>query len=185
MLFKRMDLLSHMNLPFGIEKVYGMYFSIVNERYNEGDFSRGHIMGRLTLTTCDRCGRWIVDKTKIGYINIGYLADLENKQEAEYEGKEFCPECIKELVLMMESPKRRFTIRADQLEVTEAEEKPPEKKTTGKKAMGRRPIDTGKIMALHRTKWPIEKIAKEMNLSEETITEVITMNTEYDKAGGD
>lgn len=138
-------------------------------------------MGSLTLTTCDRCGRWIVDKTKIGYINIGYLADLENKQEAEYEGKEFCPECIKEIVLMMESPKRRFTIRADQLEVTEDAEKPSEKKSSGRKATGKRPIDTGKIMALHRTKWPIEKIAKEMDLSEATIREVIVMNTEYAK----
>lgn len=65
-------------------------------------------------------------------------------------------------------------------EVTaEEKEKPsaPEPKKRGPKAGGKKPkkLDHGKIMALHKGKWPVAKIADEMGCSEQAVRNHIAM----------
>lgn len=55
----------------------------------------------------------------------------------------------------------------DQMDQPKA--KPEPKKVAPKKTGGRKPVDTGKIRALHNAGWPVAKIADEMRVSEQTV----------------
>ena len=62
-------------------------------------------------------------------------------------------------------------------EVTVEEEKevPPAPKKTAPKRSAPKRIDHGKIMALHKGRWPVAKIADEMGCSEQTVRNHIAM----------
>ena len=65
-------------------------------------------------------------------------------------------------------------------EVTaEEKEKPsaPEQKKPGPKPKKKPPLDHGKIIALHKGKWPVAKIADEMGCSEQAVRNHIAQET--------
>lgn len=64
-------------------------------------------------------------------------------------------------------------VTAEEKEETSA----PEPKKRGPKAGGKKPkkLDHGKIMALHKGKWPVAKIADEMGCSERAVRNHIAM----------
>ena len=47
------------------------------------------------------------------------------------------------------------------------------KKAAPKKPAGKRPIDKGKVVALHKAGWTVKNIAGDITASEETVEEVI------------
>ena len=72
-------------------------------------------------------------------------------------------------------------VKADMPEVTAEEEKvvPP----APKKRSAPKRIDHGKIMALHKGRWPVAKIADEMGCSEQTVRKHIAMEEKKNGIG--
>ena len=70
-------------------------------------------------------------------------------------------------------------------EVTAEEEKevPPAPKKTAPKKTRKTTIDHGKIMALHKGRWPVAKIADEMGCSEQTVRNHIAMEEKKNGIG--
>ena len=62
----------------------------------------------------------------------------------------------------------------------EEKEKPsaPERKKPSPKPKKKQPLDHGKIMALHKGKWPVAKIADEMGCSEQAVRNHIAQEEE-------
>lgn len=73
-------------------------------------------------------------------------------------------------------------VKADMPEVTAEEEKvvPPAPKKAAPKKTRKTAIDHGKIMALHKGRWPVAKIADEMGCSEQTVRNHIAMEEKED-----
>ena len=76
-------------------------------------------------------------------------------------------------------------VKADMPEVTAEEEKevPPAPKKVKAKTTAPKRIDHGKIMALHKGKWPVAKIADEMGCSEQTVRNHIAMEEKKNGIG--
>ena len=98
--------------------------------------------------------------------------------------------------LKQHKPEQTEPIKVDMPEVTAEEEKevppgaaskPKSVKNTSSKpkssAPKRQPIDHGKIMALHKGRWPVAKIADEMGCSEQTVRNHIAMEEKKDGIG--
>lgn len=65
-------------------------------------------------------------------------------------------------------------------EETEKPSAPVPKKKPGPKPKKKPPLDHGKIMALHKGKWPVAKIADEMGCSEQAVRNHIAQEEKKD-----
>lgn len=112
---------------------------------------------RKQVYFCDRCGCEIVDA---GVKIVPHYFDFETEDlisplNQTAEDKHFCIDCTMLVMEAMEPPK----------------EEPNEKKEQNIKK--NKPLDAGKVMALHQAGWDNDKIADEMGVTARQIYQCI------------
>lgn len=129
---------------------------------------------------CDRCNREIQEHGEnIGYISLGININplqgiKENEisiQGAEFGDWHFCPGCMNEIKEFIKN-RPNFTLTEQSIESVSKE---PETVSEPKKAeqKGRKRIDIGKIVALKNAGWSVAKIADEMGMQPQSVSNAL------------
>lgn len=89
---------------------------------------------------------------------------------------------VRAIVKFVLEEERRLEAEETAAVTAEETEKPsaPERKKPGPKPKKKQPLDHGKIMALHKGKWPVAKIADEMGCSEQAVRNHIAQEEKKD-----
>lgn len=123
---------------------------------------------------CNRCGKEIDARQEVGYIHFGCLKPFEGMPLANddniYERNHYCEDCMAEIWEFMQHkqenvPKKIETVN-EPLEEPRQEQKAEEPKK-------RQRIDIGKIMALKNAGWSVAKIADEMGMQPQAVSNAI------------
>lgn len=126
---------------------------------------------------CDRCGAEMKENEEVGYVAIGVNSNPLSNDVMYNSGvitNHFCADCINKIKDFMKSepvidpapkpkPKAKSKVKPpDILSATPEPEKPK-----------RRKIDIGKIMALKNAGWSREKIADEMGMTPNAVSNAV------------
>ena len=143
------------------------------------------------IIKCDRCGEEITTKDRIGYVCV-----LQKNESGEtlaeknpFDSYDFCQECVKEIVEFASVKKmvrRRRAAKAKAGASAGTSVKPKAPSKAGTATRGRRTkkvadpnidsesgMDVGKIFALAKAGWSVDKIADEMRCDAEAIKDVL------------
>ena len=119
---------------------------------------------------CDRCGKEITSD-RIGYVAATWRSRSDNSfmQLSPYEDADFCEDCTKDIVSIIDYHVK-VEVEEAVIDADPEEEKPVEQpqKVPVKKA-----VDKGKVSALAMAGWSMKKIADEMGVSPERIRQIL------------
>lgn len=126
---------------------------------------------------CDRCGKQLLTGEKIGYVEVHQRlephGDAINKNE--FEDMDFCEECLCDITRYVACSPRKD--KQDKTEMVSIPENPDkvDKTENGSSCAGttacKRTIDYGKILALSNAGWDNKKIAEEMGMTPQQVSD--------------
>ena len=124
---------------------------------------------------CNRCNKEIAEQN-VSFISIGTnvnplqcIREYElPMQKAEFSDWHFCPDCINKIKSFIKSNPQTKEPQKETPEPPKAISETPETEQTGRKR-----IDRGKIMALKNAGWSNAKIADEMDMTANSVAQVI------------
>ena len=119
---------------------------------------------------CDRCGK-DVDPDAVGRISTVFASESLAPSDTSanpFDKMDYCEDCMNEITAFIKStPKMKAKKKP-------AKEKPVQVKGGDKSPRtGRKPIDRGKIRALHEAGWTMAKIADDVQCSIATVNNVL------------
>ena len=133
----------------------------------------------MIIYVCDRCHKKIPDTETINKINMA--VDNEFMKPPKRMKIELCRDCYMDMMMFLdgeklaedEQPKKEEKVIETPPEKPKPKKKPKAAATTKSDHAETEQIDEGKCRALFRAKWPIEKIAEEMRVDQETVKGVL------------
>ncbi len=123
---------------------------------------------------CDRCGKQLVTGEKIGYVAVHQRLEVHGDavNKNEFEEMDFCEKCLCDITRYVAcGPAEMEGFGNDGLtalrdgKIPEKEEKKAAVAPAQTKKTQRRSIDYGKILALSDAGWDNKKIAEEMGMT--------------------